>query len=169
MNEQRKAHKEKVLQFLVESNAIEGVYDEESARQAKRAWDYLIKEGELTSSNIRRTHKILMLHLMGPQKGYWRFVDVRVGDYFAPPAERVDQLMEEWIFKANETIKMEPERVSHFAKLDHIAFEQIHPFVDGNGRIGRILFNWQRQKAGLDILVIKEVEKNDYYKWFSQS
>jgi len=49
----------------------------------------------------------------------------------------------------------------------HINFEKIHPFIDGNGRIGRMLLNWQRVKLGLPVLVIKESEKQEYYKWFN--
>ena len=49
---------------------------------------------------------------------------------------------------------------------NHVKFESIHPFVDGNGRTGRLLMNWIRIKIGLPILVIKESEKFEYYKWF---
>jgi Fic family protein len=49
---------------------------------------------------------------------------------------------------------------------NHVKFEKIHPFEDGNGRIGRILLNWQRVKAGLPILTIYEKDKHAYYKWF---
>jgi Fic family protein len=38
--------------------------------------------------------------------------------------------------------------------------------MDGNGRIGRILLNWQRRYWNLPILIIKESEKEEYYKWF---
>jgi hypothetical protein len=52
-------------------------------------------------------------------------------------------------------------------KKAHVAFETIHPFVDGNGRIGRILMNWQRLQEGLPILIIHEgPEQMEYYKWF---
>jgi fido (protein-threonine AMPylation protein) len=48
----------------------------------------------------------------------------------------------------------------------HVRFEHIHPFVDGNGRLGRMLMNWQRKQEGLDILVIEDAKKHEYYEWF---
>ena len=57
-----------------------------------------------------------------------------------------------------------------FAKDMHVRFEEIHPFVDGNGRTGRILYNTHRLKLGLNIHVIHEgEEQQEYYSWFSTS
>jgi hypothetical protein len=48
----------------------------------------------------------------------------------------------------------------------HVSFEHLHPFRDGNGRVGRILYNWQRLKLGLPIHVIKYEDRWEYYNWF---
>jgi fido (protein-threonine AMPylation protein) len=49
----------------------------------------------------------------------------------------------------------------------HIEFEHIHPFTDGNGRIGRLILNKHRQSLGLPILIIHQgKEQYEYYKWF---
>ena len=48
----------------------------------------------------------------------------------------------------------------------HVGFEMIHPFPDGNGRVGRLIYCWMREKMGLPIHIIKESEKQGYYKWF---
>ena len=148
-------------QFLRESNAIEGVFDEESLQQANIAWGILIAQQRLTIGVILKIHKVLMKgKLMPYERGYFRTVDVRVGNYLAPDHSKVQRLMENFI----EDIK-----VSYTAgeiKKDHIAFEMIHPFVDGNGRIGRMLMNWQRLRNNLPLLIIKNAEKQEYYKWF---
>ena len=52
-------------------------------------------------------------------------------------------------------------------KMIHVIFEKIHPFRDGNGRVGRILYNIHRLLVGLPIHIIHEgVEQMEYYKWF---
>jgi len=73
-----------------------------------------------------------------------------------------------WLKDVETSIEMPGKNGKHI-QLDHITFEKIHPFIDGNGRIGRIFMNWQRKKAGLPILVIKEAEKQKYYDWFTNT
>ena len=151
----------KIKEFLKESNAIENVYDKDSLKQAIYAWEYLEKENKLSPHNIKKTHKILMLHqpLMPNEKGYFRKQAVYIGGKEAVSYFKVPEQMKIWC----DNVNFKPE----FWKESHIAFEKIHPFVDGNGRVGRIFMNWQRVKKGMDILVIKEKEKQDYYKWFN--
>ncbi len=57
-----------------------------------------------------------------------------------------------------------------YSKMLHVEYERIHPFVDGNGRTGRMFMNWWRMKNGLPVLVIHEGEEQmDYYQWFKDS
>lgn len=157
--------------FLRESNAIEDVFDEDSYMQAKYAWEYLLTENELTPGVILKTHKILMLHshLMPDERGYYRRIDVMVGghikmDWRQVPFE-VRTLTERIRLIADfPYTKKDLETMSQSL---HIQYENIHPFVDGNGRTGRMFMNWWRIKRGLPILIIKASERQEYYKWFN--
>ena len=151
-----------IKQFLSQSNQIEGVTDSDSLKQALKAWDYIIAQDSLTPEVVLKTHGILMLNqdLAPEEKGQFRKHEVRIGSSYGALYIVVPQRMTVWCFRANE--KKTAEKI----KRDHVLFEKIHPFIDGNGRMGRILLNWQRIKNGLPILVIKNSEKQDYYTWF---
>lgn len=158
-----------VLDFLTESNAIEAVYDSESLDTAVSAWIYLIDNYELTADIILQTHDILMQdHLWDSQRGCLRKVDVTVGGATLPHYYELKPMLDAWIKKANYLMKFPHTRRSreNISRSMHIEFEKMHPFVDGNGRIGRMLMNWWRLWTGMPVLILRESEKQDYYKWF---
>ena len=158
----QKYTEKEVIEFLRQSNAIEGVYDEESLKQAKIAWDYLDGEKEMNTHVILRTHKVLMLHQPGlypNEKGYFRTIPVYISGKEALPAAIV--------FERTKILAMNMWLHPKHWRAHHIEYEKIHPFVDGNGRTGRMFLNWERQKAGLPILIIKAGERQEYYKLFN--
>ena len=92
--------------------------------------------------------------------GKFRRCNVQVGGYVAPHWIKVPDLMAEWVLHWSSAAT--PEDI----KRAHVAFESIHPFEDGNGRTGRMIMNWQRNRAWLIPLCIKASERQVYYEWF---
>jgi Fic family protein len=158
------------IEFLQQSNFIEGVTDGDSLDQAVYAWEYCKDQKELTVPVILKTHKILMSHqkLCPNEKGYFRKVDVSVGGRIAIPYYAVPIQITEWVnrIKFIDDFPYKKKDLETMSRSLHVQYESIHPFVDGNGRTGRIFMNWWRLKKKLPILVIKEEEKFDYYTWF---
>ncbi len=154
----------KVKEFLKESNAIEDVWDEDSLKQAIYAWEYLEKQKEMSCSVVLKTHKILMLHqdLHPDEKGYFRKQRVWIGDREGMQWYDIPFLILQWCKEVNQS------KTWKEIKRDHIRFEKIHPFIDGNGRSGRLLMLWQRIKCGLPVKVIWEKDKLEYYNWFEK-
>lgn len=161
-----------VEEFLKESNAIEGVYDEDSLQQALYAWDFLSKQKELTVGVVLKTHKILMLNqpIKPDEKGYFRQQTVYVGNEvkrFISVSLLRDELYS--LLKDMQNPALLPDDKDEYqalCRLHHVMFECIHPFIDGNGRVGRMLYNWERVHLGLPIEVIRELYREKYYEWF---
>lgn len=160
------------LEFLKQSNAIESVYDYDSLKQAVIAWEYLKNEQDLTTSVILKTHKILMLHqpLRPNERGYFRTEQVWVSGREGLSWQKIEDAIAHWCMNVQDLIRNGQGESQIFlermTKEHHVVYEKIHPFIDGNGRTGRMFLNWERLKLGLPILVIKESEKQNYYQWF---
>ena len=161
----------RVLEFLRESNAIEGVYDEDSFLQAQPAWEYLMTEKELTHGVLLKTHKILMLNQKGlypNERGYFREVPVYIGGKEALKAPFIRIALTAWLEAMNMSMRNESsiEALERRSKGLHVEYEGIHPFVDGNGHTGRMFMNWWRLTNGVPLVIIREDMRHEYYKWF---
>lgn len=175
-----------VTEFLRESNAIEGVFDEKCLAAALDAWDYLMTKDEMTLAVVRQTHQILMrdreawdddmASVMGLEGiGRFRTMMVYIGNKPALNAVKIEEYLENWCASMNsEGLRNVPDHVTdppafreQNSRSLHIEYELIHPFMDGNGRTGRMFMNWWRLKANLPLLVIHVGdEQMAYYKWF---
>ncbi len=85
---------------------------------------------------------------------------VRVGSHIAPAPEHIEQLLDNLLTdyeSSHDDYFLD--RISRF----HLEFERIHPFVDGNGRIGRVLINMQLMLHGYPPVIIRNKGKRDYY------
>lgn len=154
--------KSEVLEFLQQSNYLESESRPIAFDDAVLAWKYLNEKKNLTVNRILETHRILLANIDKENAGKIRECSVWVGRRVCPKPYTLPALLEGWIKVHGQASSDEQ------IKQAHIAFEEIHPFVDGNGRVGRIIMNWQREKNNLPILIIHEgFEQREYYKWFN--
>lgn len=129
--------------------------------------DHKAKELELTLPVILSLHKMLILNIRDDIAGRFRNANeyVRVGSHIAPApheiTERLTKMLAEYNASAHENI------IRRIAKL-HLTFEHTHPFVDGNGRIGRVLNNFLLIREGFVPINIKFIDRQKYYQAFNE-
>lgn len=129
--------------------------------------DKKAKEQELTLEVIKTLHNMLLTNIRTEIAGRFRQLGeyVRVGSHIAPAPEKVIDLLTLMLNDYNATAHLPI--IFRIAKL-HLAFENIHPFVDGNGRIGRVLNNYLLIREGYVPINIKFIERQLYYKAFNE-
>lgn len=129
--------------------------------------DTRAKEQELTLEVILSLHKMLLSNIRDDVAGRFRRDGewVRVASHIAPdPKEvvrRLETMLVEYHAGSGESI------IKRIARL-HLTFEHIHPFVDGNGRIGRVLNNYLLIRAGYVPVNIKYIDRALYYEAFAE-
>ncbi|MEA3558288.1 MAG: Fic family protein [Candidatus Thermoplasmatota archaeon] len=98
-----------------------------------------------------------------PEAGMWRNINVRIeGANFSPPRmEKVIPMMEELI-EQYRIMDTRGDDVFQVASWFHCNFEKIHPFRDGNGRVGRLLLNLHLLKHNWPPIHILPNDRNDY-------
>lgn len=135
------------------------------AKNLARVMEYLSTRSglELTIENVLLLHQMLIGGINDNYAGRLRKAGeyVRVGSHIAPAPEYVKQLIESLLdtyLSAHDIYFLD--NIAYF----HAEFERIHPFCDGNGRIGRVLVNLQLAKLGYPPVIIRNKGKRtDYY------
>lgn len=132
-------------------------YVEELAKQDK----------DLSEYDIKSIHNLVLAD-RPEDRGTFRRVNVRIAGALTNPVQpyliepKIEELLnnyKEW----SETMHI-VERVAIF----HLQFESIHPFIDGNGRTGRLIMNLQLIKEGLPAINIKFADRRKYYDAFDE-
>jgi len=140
------------------------------AKNLARVMEYIrtkAPETELSSELILFIHKMQMLidNIKESIAGRFRVAGeyVRVGSYIALPPEKIEKSILQALLQFS--ADSEEPLVNRIAAF-HLDFESIHPFCDGNGRIGRALINYQLIRNSYPPVIIRDKEKTFYYDAF---
>jgi len=125
------------------------------------------KEQELSLDVILLLHKMLISNIRDEVAGRFREDNewVRVGSYIAVNPKEARELLEKML--AGYNASSSESVIKRIAKL-HLTFEHIHPFVDGNGRIGRVINNYLLIREGFVPINIKFIDRETYYEAFKE-
>ncbi|MCY4244014.1 MAG: Fic family protein [Gammaproteobacteria bacterium] len=148
--------------------------DIQEARNAIRAYEQYQRWNPASETDLLAAHAVLMSGLLDAP-GHYRLGKVLVGGqgeihHIGPPAGRVPHLMKNLLLWLGETDQHPLIAGSVF----HYEFEFIHPFEDGNGRMGRlwqnlILTRWNALFAGIPVENFIHDHQSDYYAAIRQS
>lgn len=183
-------NEEFVVEYTYNSNAIEGntltlretdmvlrglaigkkpLKDHMEAIGHKEAFEFiseLVKEDVPMSESIIKQVHYLVLADKKEDRGVYRRVPVRIMGAQHEPVQpyliqpKMEQLMADFT-ESKEHI------ITKLARF-HIDFEGIHPFIDGNGRTGRLIVNLELMKVGLPPINIKFTDRMAYYNTFDE-
>ena len=152
-------------QTLAREVSVREVYE---AKNLARVTEYKrarAEDSELDEELTLLLHRMLIGGIDDAIAGRFRREGeyVRVGMHIAPAPEHVERMMENILITYSSDLDSYClDKIARF----HLDFETIHPFCDGNGRIGRVIINFQLLQLGLPRLIIRNSEKETYYRAF---
>lgn len=129
----------------------------------------LAKSKTISEENIKNLHKIFYAKIDSDNAGNYRQKPVIVtgSDIDFPLPEELDDKMKEFVSKLPQ-LKKELHAVE-YAAMVHALFVNIHPFIDGNGRVARLIMNLALLQNGYNITIIPPVVRADYIRALQDS
>lgn len=135
----------------------------------KDAFEFIISladAGEpLTERVIKQIHSLVLMN-DATNRGVYRSLPVQIlGAAHTPPQPYLVPVQMEELMRQYEEWKAGRHIIEAVAEF-HLRFEGVHPFIDGNGRTGRLILNLELIKAGLLPVNIKFTDRRKYYDCF---
>ncbi len=137
-------------------------------KEAFQFMEELAKQNKpLSEYDIKSIHNLVLAD-RPEDRGVFRRINIRIAGSLTNPVEpyliepKIEELLKNYQ-KWSKTMHV-VECVANF----HLQFESIHPFIDGNGRTGRLLMNLQLIQAGLPAINIKFADRRKYYDAFDE-
>lgn len=123
-------------------------------------------DARITEDKIKKLHTILLNGIF-TDAGQYRSRSVRIVGSHVVTANylKVPELMRELIPDMNRSGK----NIYRHLATTHARFEQIHPFSDGNGRVGRLLLHWMALRRGLPPVLIQKERKQAYFTYLERA
>ncbi|MBN1596539.1 Fic family protein [candidate division FCPU426 bacterium] len=186
INTQENLRDEFILQCTYHSNSIEGsrmtlketqkaiegeivrgkqpfeIFEAVNHRNAMLFMLETVRPGfHITEEYLLKLHSIVMYNFHDKLPGRYRtgYVNLTNTEKILPPAQLVPAKMKTFL----ETINQPPDKPLTRIARDHYEFETIHPFFDGNGRVGRLLMNTQLLSQGYPPALIRIDDQYKYY------
>ena len=181
-----------LIEFTYNSNAIEGntltlqettmvlegmTIDQKPLKEHleiighRDAFQYIEKlvrdEMKFSEYVIKNIHSLVLMD-RPEDKGRYRRIPVRImGAFHEPPQPyMVEPMMNDLLL--NHCQRKDKMHLVEAIALFHLEFEGIHPFIDGNGRTGRLLINLELMQNGYPTIDVKFSDRKKYYQAFDE-
>lgn len=143
------------------------IFEAKNLARVVQYTDNNAKNKDLDTEMILFLHKILLSNIQDDIAGRFRIDNelVRIGNHIAPFASEIDKELEKIFAEYKSDVnKSIAERIAKF----HLSFEKLHPFNDGNGRIGRAINNYLLIREGFVAINIRFIDRLTYYEAFRE-
>lgn len=127
----------------------------------------IAKDTKINSEVIKNIHSLVLMN-RPEDKGVFRKIPVMImGAYTQPAQPYMIEPKIEQLFMDNDMRKKTMHTIERIARF-HLEFEGIHPFIDGNGRCGRLILNLDLIQNGYPAINVKFTDRHRYYDAFDE-